>query len=328
MSVFKIKNLFSGNYLDSQTEKWSDLKSVPTKQVVVVKADNSLSQRWCIDRISGDSNIRTCLDANFGITRFENAVTHQCGITNICYYANMTNKPFDPTIVLDRDSSRYFRIRLKNSNMYLTELSSPVEGHFASWGAYSDSGELKNRQLWLLETTTDFTCTTKIMPQNMNQKYSEYSNAYNSSGCFCSSVGDVAAFYRGKPYTYDDMIEDGIFSKNDVRCNYGKVPYCKFTVRKNSFLSYIKNGIDENSPLVATVSYTYSNGDIGKHRVAIYGYKGNCTSYEDVLVLDPVGENTSVDMGRYSTFQDVIDEYNEIRSNAEMYEVYTTVAKE
>lgn len=318
MPVVKIKNYHSNRYLDYQTETWSTLTAIPTQQVVTNPSDDSISQRWYIESYYDTTHIRPCLDSNFCITRFENAVTHQCGITNAVYYDDMSNNPFAPEIVLEPAYSGHYRIKLVGSNMYLSELTYPSDAPYASWGGYSDVGEAKDRQIWLIQTVTDYDCTTLAMPQNMNQQYNEYSSSFYNAGCFCCSAGDIGAFYRGSKYTYDEMIANGVFTETNVYCQYGKIPYCTFIKKTSSFLANIKSSLDSGAPLIVTFEHSTS-----KHRVVAYGYIGSCASYADVLVMDPVGADPSVDMGTYKRLQAAMNEY----TNSTVIEVYTSQSK-
>ncbi len=320
MPVVKIKNYHTNRYLDCQTETWSTLTAIPTQQVVTNLSDDSLSQRWYIESYSGTIHIRTCLDANYGITRFENSVTHQCGITKVDSYEDMSNNPFAPEIVLEPAYSGHYRIKLAGSNMYLTELTYPSDAPYASWGGYSDVGETKNRQIWLIQTVTD--CNTLTMPQNMNQKYNEYATEFQEWGCFCCSAVDISTYYDGEPYTYGTLIEKGVVvipQTNDYEFYYSKIKGASFTKKSSSFLSIIKSELDTGRPLIITFSHSTDS----KHRVVAYGYVGSCASYSDVLIMDPVGADPLIDMGTYKTLQNAMNEY----SNSTVIEVYTSQAK-
>ena len=318
MPVVKIKNYHTNRYLDCQSETWSTLTAIPAQQVVTMPSDDSISQRWYIESYSGNIYIRTCLDSNFCITRFENAVTHQCGITNAEYYNNMSNNPYAPEIVLEPVYSGHYRIKLVGSDMYLTALTYPSDTPYASWGGYSDVGETMNRQIWLVQTVTDYDCTTLVMPQNMNQKYTEHSTEFQKWGCFCCSAGDIGAFYRGSKYTYAEMLSAGVFTETNIYCQYSKITYCTFSQKTSSFLANIKSSLDSNAPLIVTFEHS-----IDEHRVVAYGYVGSCASCSDVLVMDPVGVDPSIDMGTYKTLQGVMNEYK----NSMVTEVYTSQAK-
>lgn len=302
MPVVKIKNYHSNRYLDCQSEDWSTLTAIPTQQVVTNLSDDSLSQRWYIESYSGTIHIRTCLDANYGITRFENSVTHQCGITKVDSYEDMSNNPFAPEIVLEPAYSGHYRIKLAGSNMYLTELTYPSDAPYASWGGYSDVGETKNRQIWLIQTVTD--CNTLTMPQNVNQKYT--GNPELSSGCGACCVMNIAAYYKGGAYTYDDLSDDKVVKEGfGVVKNYNACSYCSFSEDTSDYtFATIKSEIDNSHPVMISIGHYTSNtvdSYDNLHYVTAYGYINSCNSSSDVLVLDSANPDSTKPIGLYRT---------------------------
>lgn len=297
MISYRIKNLHSNMYLDCGTENWSTLTSgTTTTQVVLANNDGSKSQVWVIDGISGNIFVRTCLDVNFGLTRFENRITHQCGITNVVYYNNMANNPFSPKIqLLSTDGG--LRIKLVDSNMYLTH---DVFSNNALWGGYVDSGSDKTKQTWVLERATDITPTTLPIPQNSNQNNSNYPD----KACAMCCVADIGAFYHKGAYTYQDMIDDGVIvlSSSSVQ-RYNNCRYCNFGNEDNSpTFAKIKAQLDISRPVYLNIGL----GEKFKHYIVAYGYLNSCSSTSDVLVLDPNNNVESRDMGIYSTLAQAI----------------------
>ena len=315
MPVVKIKNYHTNRYLDCQSETWSTLTAIPAQQVVTMPSDDSISQRWYIESYSGNIYIRTCLDSNFCITRFENAVTHQCGITNAEYYNNMSNNPYAPEIVLEPVYSGHYRIKLVGSDMYLTALTYPSDTPYASWGGYSDVGETMNRQIWLVQTVTDYDCTTLVMPQNMNQKYT--GNPELSSGCGACCVMNISAYYKGGAYTYNDLVNDDVVtSGSGIISNYSECDYCYFSGDNYNYtFDTIKTEIDNNHPVMISIGNYPNNKYDNIHYVTAYGYINNCSSRSDVLVLDSANPDSSKPVGLYRTLSQAyasVDDATEI----------------
>lgn len=288
MAIYKIQNCSSLKYLDSNINQLSDFNSINNERpsVTTENSNSSISQKWIIDSISGNTYIRSCVDHNMCLSRFENATTHQCAMSLEKCYSNYRSS-FSPLIQLVSASGGVYRIKLVNSNMYLTVLSSGA----VSWGGLSSSDE---KQLWTLSSTSATTNYTLDVYQNMNQKYSGYAGKM-LEGCEAASYSNAAAFYHKGYYTYDEMLSDGFVDGDEAGWvkNYNA---CRYVKKANEYTSInysnIKNQLDSEHPvLIRIINSTTGKG----HTVMAYGYQNSCTTTSDLLVLDPANTHNDLD---------------------------------
>lgn len=181
--------------------------------------------------------------------------------------------------------------------MYLTVLDSGA----VSWGGLMSNNM---KQVWEFIQTTATVPHTLDIYQCMNQKYNQYDATFNKKGCAGSCVATINGYYGKTPFPFLDLTstEYNILYLNTVdptgngrvypyvkNFNGGKKANIAYTTTNNVNYSTLKSELDNNRP-VMLIAKKYSDPlAVGNssHYVVAYGYKNNCSSESDVLVLDP-----------------------------------------
>lgn len=299
MPTFKIKNSTTGHYLDYNATTLTALRTSPSDtshpSITVESNNNSISQVWYSDSMYGQAYISPCLDRNFCITRYELTTTHQCALTVEKYYDYFTSC-FDPKIEYVAAGSSGYRIRLVGSNMYLTEITLSNGSTIASWGALNDN----LYQFWKFEVTTTYPIHTLEIYQNLNQCWIGHPEAFQEDGCAASSAANASSYYGKYKFDYEQIeahngftAEKGVLWGGYVNCTFGSND-------TSPTYAKIKQSIDSSKPIIIRMQ-----GPTKKHYVMVYGYKGTCSSADDVFVLDSGNtSNTSQDLGLFFTLNE------------------------
>lgn len=306
MAIYKIQNCSSLKYLDSNIAQLSDFNSTNNQRpsVTVENSSSSISQKWVIDSFSGTTHIRSCIDHNICLGKFYNPIAGQCAMSLEHCYINYRYSS-NPIIQFAHVSSGTYRIRdASHYNCYLTELSSGV----ASWEPLDTSNPF---QIWTFQSASATTNYTLKIYQNMNQKCDIYNgtgklfpnNQFFQYGCGICTFGNAAAYHHEGSYTVEEMAEDGACSPPSGGISgYYSFDYMNVSGEIASWsYSQIKQELNSGNPVIIRMGVP--NDD--KHYVLAYGYTGNCSSANQVFVLDPANtHNTLDDIGRLSTLSE------------------------
>lgn len=300
-----IQNLGTSRSLSSNTTTPLTFASSP--QVVGQTYDGSASQIWALvgDTITATEQILTALDLNFGLTCLNSSSIKPCGITNVHYYDVMPNSPSKPAVTFKWLSREIYNIILTGTNLYLCD--DATNGVY--WKPVNGDATDNNLE-WGIVALNSFDGSSLIMPQNMNQKYANYNGALDSA-CMACCFADIVSYYTDAPYTYSDMLKDGVmvsgspYLQKYTLNNVAKIVSAGTDTvgsQQNSFIGMVKTQIDSGKPLLLRIGTTDSHS---KHSVVAYGYYGRFLSPDTIFVLDPANSNhTNIDVGRYSTLQE------------------------
>lgn len=253
--------------------------------------ENGTVQRWSVAVHDGYARLHARQDTRFAVCLFHE--TAHCGLSLWEDRAEDTKIDF---ITIDRTQNLY-RIKSYSVNcredLYLTAVDDAGSVKF-DWMPWSE----ETGQIWKL-----FPCSTEnfsselTMPLNINQHYREYPKEIQKMGCALCCGVDVSAYYGFSEGNTVEYFYANYWGKNFYSwrspCAVMKEA---FFADDEALFACIKNEIDASHPMIV-----HGIGGGTEHWVVAYGYTGRASGAQDILVLDPYGDDHETFSGGYRT---------------------------
>lgn len=294
MPLYKISSILSGKYLDICS---TNAKKLRNNQNVCLWADNANNkQTWEISDLTSGVYIKSTINNAFGLHMSSSGNPRNCDI-----YSTSGNADSTAVNIIATPPHGFCKIQLVKHPAYYLTAGGINDGSSVYWS--TESGGYN--QLWSFHKCSEPTSKSLYVQQNLNQRYSGNDSIIQSQGCCVCCACDVASFYKGSNYTLQEMKNKGVYSTYNASCVWGAVPSASFldfpNHSQNEYFSKIRSEIAAGRPvLVHMISDKY------QHWVVAYGYKNGGASNDNILVLDPYGDNTSTTIGRKITLTEAM----------------------